>query len=162
MKKERSFKSNLDERGFGLVEALITLGLAALVLTLAGASMWGAHQRQQARWGTRLTRSLVGLAYMKSLKEKVPHRLVFHDAGSDAPNTIELQRDQGGSFVTLAGHVYTAPRGVEILGGGSTDSIDAVEVGTRGSCDAGKIYTRGRDQRIRVVAIDPGCHTREL
>ena len=157
-----SHSPDAGERGFSLTEMLVVIGLAGLILTLTVGPMLGAYHRQQARGVTRQARSLVRLAHIKALKEKVPHRVVFHDASASMSNTIELQRKQGGSFVTLSGHVYTAPHGVEILGSGSTDSIDAVEAGTRGSCDAGKIYTRGLDQRIRTVVIDPSCHTREL
>ena len=156
-----SRRRRAGERGISLTETLVVVGLASVMLTLTGASMWGSYYKQQASAVTRQARSLVAVARMKALKEKVAHRVVFHDSGATTPNTIELQRNQGGSFVTLSDHVYRAPEGVEILGSGFTNSVDSVVAGTRGSCDSGTLYVQGRDHTVRVVTIGGSCHTAE-
>ena len=104
-------------------------------------------------------RGLVRVAHMKSLKEKVEHRVVFHDESATMANTIELQIDQSGTFVTLSDHVYPAPEGVKILGGGSTNSMDSLTAGTRGSCDAGRLYVEATDGTVFMLTIDTRCHT---
>ena len=79
--------------------------------------------------------------------------------GNERTNTIEVQRQQSGSFVTIPGYSYSAPDGVNILDGGSTNSTDSTIVGTRGECQAGKLFIQGRDN-LEVVTIGTSCHLR--
>lgn len=154
-----NLEARRSQRGAGLLELLAVVALAGLVAAVAAPSLWQAYQRQQNRAVATQAVQAVRYARVMALKEKVRHRVVFHDASAATANTVEVQREQSGSFVTVVGHVYTAPDGVSILGSGSTDSVDSVTVGTRGECDAGDVFIRGRGESLEVVSIGASCHT---
>ena len=116
-----------------MMEMLAVLAIAGMLMLMSGAGLHHALQRQQARVVASESVRLVQLARMRALKEKVRHRIVFHDENADAPNRCELQRMQSGSFQTLPGEIYDAPVGVAILGGGLTNSMDNLTVSRRGT-----------------------------
>lgn len=101
-------------------------------------------------------------ARLMALKEKTPYRVVFHDASAASANTIEVQRQQSGTFVAVTGQLYSAPDGVFILGSGSTDSVNSVTVGTRGECNPGKVFIKGDYGAMETVSIRASCHIAKL
>ena len=146
------------QRGAGFAELLVVLAVAGLVLIIASPALRNGYQRQKVRAVASETVQVIRYVHLLALKEKVPHRVVFHDVSDTPANTIEVQRQQAGSFVTIPGHVYPAPSGVVILGSGSTDSIDSVIVGPRGECQAGRVFIQG-PMSLDVVSIKSTCHT---
>ncbi len=146
------------QRGFSLLELLATLAVAGLVVAIAAPGLLKGYQRQKARVAATEIVRVMRYTRLLALKEKVPHRVVFHDVSDSPANTIEVQRQQSGSFVTIPGHVYPAPSGVSILNSGSTDSIDSVIVGSRGECQSGQVFIEGY-MILEVVSIEPTCHT---
>ncbi len=146
------------QRGAGFLELVVVLAIFGFVLAIASPALQNGYQRQKARAVAAETIQVIRYVQLLALKEKVPHRVVFHDVSDTPANTIEVQRQQSGSFVTIPGHVYPAPKGVVILGGGSTDSIDSVIVGPRGGCEAGQVFIQG-PVSVEVVSIQSTCHT---
>ena len=146
------------QRGAGFVELLVILAVAGLVLAIASPALLDGYQRQKARVVATETVQVMRYVRLLALKQKVPHRVVFHDMSDTPANTIEVQRQQFGSFVTIPGHVYPAPSGVLILDGGSTDSVDSVIVGPRGECQAGQVFIQG-PVSLELVSIKSSCHT---
>ena len=146
------------QRGAGFVELLVVLALAGLVLAIASPALREGYQRQKVRAVATETVHVIGYVRLLALKEKVPHRVVFHDVSGSPANTIEVQRQQAGLFVTIPGHVYPAPSGVSILDSAPTDSIDSVIVGPRGVCQAGQVFIQG-PLSLEVVSIGASCHT---
>ena len=147
-----------QQRGAGMMELLVALAVAGLVLAIAGPALWEGYQRQKVHSVSTEAAQVIRYVRLLALKEKVPHRVVFHDMSGTPANTIEVQRQQSGSFITIPGHVYRAPAGVSILGSGSTDSIDGVIVGPRGECQAGRVFIQG-PMSLDVVSIKSTCHT---
>ncbi len=146
------------QRGAGFVELVVVLAVAGLVIAIASPALRNGYQKQKPRAVAAETVQVMRYVQLLALKEKVTHRVVFHDQSDTPANTIEVQRRQSGSFVTIPGHVYPAPKGVVILDGGSTDSIDSVIVGPRGECQAGQVFIQGPISR-EVVSILSTCHT---
>ncbi len=146
------------QRGIGLLELLVVLAIAAVVLIIAAPALQDAYQRQKVHAVASETAQVMRYVRLLALKEKVPHRVVFHDVSGSPANTIEVQRQQAGLFVTIPGHVYPAPSGVSILDSAPTDSIDSVIVGPRGVCQAGQVFIQGPISR-EVVSILSTCHT---
>ena len=146
------------QRGTGFLEMLVVLAVAGLVLAIASPALRNGYQRQKVRAVAAETVQVIRYVHLLALKEKVPYRVVFHDVSDTPANTIEVQRQQSGSFVTIPGHVYTAPHGVVILDGGSTDSIDSMVVGSRGECQPGQVFIQG-PMSLEVVSIESTCHT---
>ena len=95
---------------------------------------------------------------MAALKEKTPYRLVIHDENAATPNAVDIERMEGGSFVTLTALGHTLPDGVTI----QPVSMDTMSVGTRGACSSGKVHVRGRNGEVRVVDIESTCLTSVL
>ena len=148
-----------SERGLTFAELMVTLGVAAAMITLSMPLLLSAVTQQHGRAVAMEARSLVRLAYIKALKEKNEHRVVFNDENAIPANTIILQIDQGGSFATIPGEVYTAPKGVRILGSGPTDSMDRLDADSRGRCDPGDVYIRSQEGSLYTLSIDTQCHT---
>ena len=146
------------QRGASFVELLTVLAIAAVVLIIAAPALQDAYQRQKVRAVASETAQVMRYVRLLALKEKVPHRVVFHDVSDYPANTIEVQRQQSGSFVTIPGHVYAAPSGVLILDSDPTDSIDSVIVGSRGECQSGQVFIQG-PRSLEVVSIKSTCHT---
>ena len=77
--------------------------VAARILVLLGVTlpslyrMWLRHQTDSA---AVMVQSMVHRARISALKEKRAYRVVLRDEDDSPPNTIELQRDSSGSFVT--------------------------------------------------------------
>lgn len=150
------------QSGVGLIELLTVMVLGSVLLAVAMPAFWSYYQEQRLHTATSQTRNLVRYARMKALKEKVPHRILFHDENAVTPNTIEVQNNEGGPFVTLPQHVYPLPAGVKILGSGPTDSMDSVTAGRRGECNSGKVFIQGHNGTLEVTSIEPTCHTKVL
>lgn len=149
---------NARQRGVGLLELLTVLAVAGTMLVLATPSLWEGYQRQKVHRVSSETVQVMRYVHLLALKQKVPHRVVFHDLSDTPANTIEVQREEAGSFVTIPGHLYPAPEGVTILNGGSTDSVDSVIVGSRGECQAGQVFIQGHAV-LGVVSIESTCRT---
>jgi hypothetical protein len=106
-----------------------------------------------------MVESMVQQARMSALNEKNSYRVVVHDENATTPNTLELQREQSGSFVTVAGEVHTVPEAVRILGSSPTDSMNDVTVNGRGECSSGKVYVAAGGVDVGVVTIAATCYS---
>ena len=104
-------------------------------------------------------RSVVRLAYIQALKEKLEYRVVFNDESATPPNTVFLQFDNAGTWTTVPNQVYTAPSGVRILGSGSTNSMNSMTADSRGRCSSGSVFIQAQDGSMFTLAIDSQCHT---
>ena len=143
------------QRGSGFLELMAVVALGGMVLAIGIPALADFYHRQMVVSTAATTRSTVGYVRVKAIKEKVAHRIVFHDENAATPNTIEIKREQGGSFVTLADQTHKIPSGVRFL----DDSMDALTVGSRGGCNAGHLYIQGPSGAPEVVAITPTCRT---
>ena len=94
---------------------------------------------------------------MSALKEKRNYRVLIHDENDSPPNTLELQRVEGGSFVTVAGGVHAVPGAVRILGSMPTDSVDSVTVSNRGACTSGNVFLTASEENIVIVRVSSAC-----
>ena len=148
-----------SERGVGLLELLAVIAVSTALIATSSHALWESYQRNKARVVAAETIQVIRYARLKALKEKVRHRVMFHDESASTANTIEVQTEQSGSFVTLPGQVYPAPEGVSILGSGSTNSVDSVVVGTRGECQPGMVYIEGQYGTMEVIRIRGSCHS---
>ena len=151
------------QRGIGFLELLVVVVLTAFLLGVSIPAFWNFYRRHEVQTTTESIRILVHFTRLKTLKEKVSHRILFHDENAATPNRFELQVDEGGGFITLPHHGHSLPEGVRILGSGSTDSMDILSVGTRGTCNSGRVFVQGQGGALlQVVSIQPTCHTRVL
>jgi len=149
--------------GYSATELVV---VAALILVLLGISLpalYRIYLRHQTDTAAVMVQSMVYRARISALKEKRAYRVVLRDENDSPPNTIELQRVDGGSFVTVSGEVHAVPGSVRILGSVPTDSVDAVTVNSRGQCNAGRVYVTSHGGRARgEVAIARTCFTESL
>lgn len=164
MKRQRSrltrFRRSLaSERGFGLLELMAVVAVSGVLVAMSSQALWESYQRGKTRAVAPEAVQVIQYARLKALKEKVRYRVVFHDESASTANTIEVQRQQSGSFVTISGQTYTALAGVSILGSGSTNSVNSVVVGTRGECQPGSVYLQGHHETMEVVSIQVSCHS---
>ena len=157
----RSCATFARQLGVGLPELLAVLAVAGALFLIAAPGLREGHERQKAHaFGTETVKA-IRYARMSALKEKVPHRVLFRDAGDATANTIEVQREQAGGFVTIPGQVHSAPTGVSILNEGFRNSVDSIVVGSRGECQAGTVYIQGH-QILEVVTIQSTCQTQKV
>ncbi len=147
-----------SQRGAGFLELLAIVAFVGILAAVAAPPLMEDFQRQKAQVVATEAVQVMRYVRMMALKEKVPHRVVFNDVSDSPANTIVVQRRQSGSFVTIPGHVYEAPRGVSILGSDSTDSVDSVVVGARGECQTGTVFIKGTGATVEVVSISMTCH----
>ena len=143
--------------GFSLTELLVVVGLMTLILVVSLPLFKDFYLRTQVSSSAAMVGSMVQQARMSALKEKNRYRVVLHDENAATPNTLELQREQSGSFVTVAGKMYTVPEAVRILGGSPTDSMDDVTVNGRGECTSGTVYVAAVGVDVGVVTIAATC-----
>ena len=143
--------------GFSLTELLVVVGLLTLVVLVSLPLFKDFYLRTQVSSSAAMVQSLVQQARMSALKEKNRYRVVVHDENAATPNTLELQREQSGSFVTVAGEVHTVPGAVRILGGSPSDSMDDVTVTGRGECSSGSVYVGADGVDVGVVTIAATC-----
>ena len=142
--------------GYSLTELMVVVGLLTLVLAVSLPLFKDFYARTRVSSSAAMVQSLVQQARMSALKEKNRFRVVVHDENAATPNTLELQREQSGSFVTVAGEVHTVAEGVRILGG-SPDSMDNVTVTGRGECSSGNVYVAADGVDVGVVTIAATC-----
>ena len=143
--------------GFSLTELLVVVGLLTLILIVSLPAFKDFYLRAQVSSSAAMVESMVQQARMSALKEKNSYRVVVHDENATTPNTLELQREQSGSFVTVAGEVHTVPEAVRILGSSPTDSMNDVIVNGRGECSSGKVYVAAGGVDVGVVTIAATC-----
>ncbi len=151
------------QRGVGMIELLVVMLLGGILLTVTIPAFWNFYRKHQLQTATGEIRILVHYVRLKTLKEKVSHRILFHDENAATPNSYEIQSNESGSFVTLPHHVYSLPEGVNILGSGPTNSMDILSVGGRGACNSGKVFVQADHAGLlEVISIEPTCHTSVL
>lgn len=143
--------------GFSLTELLVVVGLLTLILIVSMPAFKDFYLRAKVSSSEAMVASLVQQARMSALKEKNSYRVLVHDENATTPNTLELQREQSGSFVTVAGEVHAVPEAVRILGGSPTDSMDDVTVNGRGECSSGKVFVVADGVDVGVVTIAATC-----
>jgi Tfp pilus assembly protein PilE len=143
--------------GYSLTELMVVVGLLTLVLAVSVPLFHNFYSRTRVSSSAAMVQSLVQKARMSALKEKNRFRVVVHDENATTPNTLELQREQSGSFVTVAGETHTVPEGVRILGTSPSDSMDNVTVTGRGECSSGSVYVYADGVDVGVVTIAATC-----
>lgn len=150
-------RNGCAQNGTTLLETLAVLAIAGTLLTISVPSLLRIYRNHQLDSASSSLRGVVRHARIKALKEKIDHRVVFHDKGAITPNRADLERKQGGGYVTLASYAYSLPEGVKILGGTPTDSMDAMNVTRRGRCDSGSVFLEGHDGAIQAISIKTSC-----
>jgi len=143
--------------GFSLTELLVVVGLLTMMLVVSLPLFKDFYLRTQVSSSASMVASMVQQARMSALKEKNRYRVVLHDENAATPNTLELQREQSGSFVTVAGETHSVPEAVRILGGSPTDSMDNVTVNGRGECSSGNVFVVADGVDVGVVTIAATC-----
>ncbi len=137
----------------------MTLAILGLTLFLVLPSLTDFYQSQQTAAAASRMQGLVQFARMSALKEKTRYRLVIRDLNDSPANRIEIEREQSGAFVALAGEIHEMPEGVNVLGGTGTDSSNNLTISARGQCEAGIVYLQGRNDLIEVVNVESTCST---
>jgi type II secretory pathway pseudopilin PulG len=146
-------------RGFSTIELLIVMVLLVLIMTVSIPAVQRFYLQSQVNSGAATVESMIHRARMSALKEKIAYRVLIHDESALTPNTVELQRDESGSFITITGEVQTLPRSIRILGSGSTNSLDSMTVNSRGQCTSGTVFVTHDGANIGVVKIASTCFT---
>jgi len=155
----RASSARESAAGFSLTEVLVVVGLLTLIFIVSLPALKEFYLRAQVSSSAAMVESMVQQARMSALKEKNSYRVVVHDENATTPNTLELQRQQSGSFVTVAGEVHTVPDAVRILGSSPTDSMDNVTVNGRGECSPGTVYVAADGVDAGVVTIAATCYS---
>ena len=145
--------------GFSTLELLVVLGLMAVIMSVSLPALQRLYLRSQVSSTVTTIETMFLRARMSALKEKAAYRVLVHDENAATPNTLELQRNEGGTFVTLTGEVQTLPQAIRILGSGPTDSLDSMTVNSRGECTSGNVYATTDGADVGVVAIASTCFT---
>jgi len=149
----------VNPRGFSTTELLIVMALLALAMVVSLPALQRFYRESQVGASVATVEIMFQRARMSALKEKVAYRVLIHDQNAATPNTVELQRNVSGSFVTLAGEVQALPPTIMILGSGFTNSLDSMTVNSRGECTSGNVYVTHDGARIGVVTIASTCFT---
>ncbi|MCP3980194.1 MAG: hypothetical protein GY716_12890 [bacterium] len=148
---------NASQRGLGFSETIVVMFVASLILLVTLPGMSRIYERQQAISSAMRIQSLVQSTRMAALKEKQAYRIVFNDENATYANTIEIQRNSGGSYTTLTDGVYDVESGIAIADDNA--ALASLDVGTRGACDSGKVLLRDGNGHVDVVSIQPTCRT---
>jgi prepilin-type N-terminal cleavage/methylation domain-containing protein len=143
------------QHGYSVIELLIAVALLAVVTVIAMPGLKTAYARFQVDSSVALIASTVQHARMSALKEKRSYRVLVHDESAATPNTVELQRDTAGSFVTVPGQVHTLPGSARIL----DTSPSNVSVSTRGECTSGTFYVANQGANTGVLKVATTCLT---
>ncbi len=158
-RKSRSALRWTDARGFSTTELLVVMALLALAMVVSLPALKNFYLQSQVSASVSTVEIMFQRARMSALKEKIPYRVLIHDQSAATPNTVELQRNASGSFVTVSGGVQTLPSTIRILGSGSTNSLDSMTVNGRGECTSGNVYVTHDGTNIGVVEIASTCFT---
>ena len=135
------------------------MALLALAMVVSIPALKSFYLQSQVGASVSTVEIMFQRARMSALKEKIPYRVLIHDQSAATPNTIELQRNAFGSFITVSGEVQTLPSTIRILGSGSTNSLDSMTVSSRGECTPGNVYVTHDGEHIGVIAIASTCFT---
>ena len=81
------------------------MALLALAMVVSLPALKNFYLQSQVSASVSTVEIMFQRARMSALKEKIPYRVLIHDQSAATPNTIELQRNESGSFVTLSGEV---------------------------------------------------------
>lgn len=145
--------------GFSTTELLVVMVLLTLVMVTSLPALQRFYLQSQVSSSLATVEIMFQRARMSALKERVSYRVLIHDQNASTPNTIELQSNASGSFVTLSGEVQTLPPKIRILGSGSTNSLNSMTVNSRGECTSGSVFVTHEGTEIGVVAIASTCFT---
>ena len=148
---------NPGSRGYSLTEFLIIAALIVAVLSIGLPAFGRFYKRHQRAAAGEMVQTLVQRARMSALKEKRSYRVLIHDEDDSPANTIELQRVEGGSFVTVSGEVHPVPGAIRVLGALPTDSMDSVTVNGRGECTSGNVFLTAAAEDVAIVTISTIC-----
>ena len=140
-------------RGFTVTELVIVVAIFGVTAMVATPLTRQAYVRHQVKVAANQVQSLVQQVRMSAVKEKVPHRLVLHDENAVTPNRIDVQKEQGGSFVTQ--HTYALPGTVRLL----DSSLSSMTVSSQGICSPGKVYVRATEDAYEAVSVKSTCLT---
>jgi Tfp pilus assembly protein FimT len=147
------------QRGFSMTELLVVGLLTALILTVTLPDLKRFYLQHQVDSASAMVRTTAQRARMSALKERNAYRVLLHDENSATPNTIEVQQDQGGTFVTVSGEVHALNEAIRILGANPTDSMNSITVNRRGECTSGRVYVATDGADMRTVTIASTCFT---
>ncbi len=142
------------QRGFTVTELLVVVVIVAVASLSAAPRLHQAFVNHQVDVAANQIQSLVQQARMGAVKEKASYRLLIHDESATAPNRVELQKYQGGSFTTLPQGAYSFPGAVRILG----SSASSMTVSPKGVCSTGSIYVQA-DNALDAVSVTSTCLT---
>ncbi len=145
------------QRGFSVTELTLAVAIVAVAAGASAPLVRRAYVRHQVKVASSQVQSLVQRARMSALKEKISYRLVLHDESATLPNHLELQKQEGNSFVTR--QTYALPGAVRLLG----NSLSSITVSSQGVCSSGSVYVEAAaDGAYEAVSIKSTCLTENL
>lgn len=146
------------QHGMSVTELLCVVAIVAVSAAVAAPLVHQSVVRHESAAAATRIESLVQRARMNAVKQKVAHRLLIHDQAAATPNTLELQRAEGGSFTTLPQGTYAFPASVRIPTGGPS----SVTVSARGVCSAVSLSLESQGHGLRTVSVGGTCLTQRL
>ncbi len=113
-------KDNGLDRGYTLLEALIVVGLIAIVAAIFLPAFFKTIQNYRSQTAVEQITMNIRFARMAAVKKRINYKVVFNE---DPSNTYEVQMDddKDGTFVKYSNADTSVASGLKILTGGITE-----------------------------------------
>lgn len=136
-----------SHRGFSIFEALIVLGLIAIMAAVFIPIFLSVLQAYRAETTAQQFQINLRFARAAAVKQKVSYKVLFSDEGESPANTykIEYDPDRNGSYEKFTRLDTDLPEGTTIVSG----SLNEVEFDSRGSAELTPVSTP-----IRIRAVE--------
>ncbi|MCI0412805.1 GspH/FimT family pseudopilin [bacterium] len=147
--------STLLERGFSLLEALLIIGLIAIIAAVSLPAFYNTFQKYRVQSAARQVEMNLRFARLAAVKKKTMHQVLFRNTSGSPPNTyvMMMDSDKNGAFdedIEIVKNIDTSlPEGLTILSGG----INSVTYNARGAATlAGgtTVRIRGTEDTYRI------------
>ncbi len=110
----------MNEKGVTLIELVVVFVIIAIMAVLLAPNVGGWLPRYRLRSATRDMVSIMRIAQMKAVSNKIQYQVNFNAADIGATNGYALRYNNGASWVT-DGAVQTFPAGILVNIAGLTD-----------------------------------------
>jgi prepilin-type N-terminal cleavage/methylation domain-containing protein len=132
------------QNGFTLLEAMIVVGLLAVVVAILLPAFFGILQKYRAETAVEQVVMNLRFARLAAIKKRVPYKVLFFDNSSSPPNTYKMQLNPSKDNTTWDNYTLadtSIPSNLTILSGG----ISEVTFSPRGAAT----ITGGTNLRIQ-------------